>query len=500
MTERLRRFVAISTVLVVALGLPLLVPAPGASADVTTHTPVMGPSLLDAQQLAAWYHRNHGSVRPRIPVLHDSIAALAQVFIDEGKVEGVRGDIAFVQSMLETGWIGFTGSQIPPDAYNYSGINAFDGRSGLKTCRSGDSSPSRCMGSPQRGVLMQMQLLRSYADPKTRTMRGRLISAPSDRVGDAPLWEYFGGSNCPCGKLIWASAADYGLTIIRMYSDALAQSGLAGACVPYQPGRTGRTSGSGYWEVTSDSVVHPFGTAAYYGDMHTRGLSAPLNGGASTSDAKGYWLLGRDGGIFTFGSARFYGSTGAMRLNKPIYGMERTADDHGYWLVATDGGVFSFGDAHFYGSMGGHPYRLPIVGIERTKSGNGYWEFATDGAIFPFGDARSYGSLAARKAAGKVAAPPPAPTVVSMQPTAGGNGYWLLTRDGAVHAFGDAVAYGDIAGCANYGNAARLLATPDGRGYWIATSGGAIVPFGDATDLGFPSTVGGAAVALIGAR
>ena len=120
--------------------------------------------------------------------------------------------IAFVQSMIETGWLGFAGSQIPPDAYNYAGINAFDGRASLPNCRTRDSAPSRCMGTPQHGVLMQIQLLRSYADPTTKTMLGRLISAPSDRVGAAPLWEYFGGTNCPCGKLIWASAPGYGLT------------------------------------------------------------------------------------------------------------------------------------------------------------------------------------------------------------------------------------------------------------------------------------------------
>ena len=128
----------------------------------------MGPSLLDARQLAAWYDHNHGSIQPRIPVLQDDVAALAQIYIDEGKAEGVRGDIAFVQSMLETGWLGFAGSQIPPDAYNYAGINVFGGRSSLPNCRSSDSIPSRCMGTPQHGVLMQIQLLRSYADRPRR--------------------------------------------------------------------------------------------------------------------------------------------------------------------------------------------------------------------------------------------------------------------------------------------------------------------------------------------
>ena len=201
-----------------------IVTAPAAVADTTTHTPVMGPSLLSAKQLAAWYFANSG-VTPLIPAFDGhpagDVEALAQVFIDDGNKEGVRGDIAFVQSQLETGWMHFAGSQIPPDAYNYAGIYAFDGRTSLPNCAHGDSSPSRCMGTPQHGVLVQIQLLRSYADPSAKNAPGRFISAPPDRAGLAPLWEYFGGNNCPCGKLIWASASGYGLRIIEMYSQAL---------------------------------------------------------------------------------------------------------------------------------------------------------------------------------------------------------------------------------------------------------------------------------------
>ena len=494
LSSRLAAFAA--TVLVVcasfvAVSAPNISPA---GADVTTHTPVMGPSLLSAKQLAAWYYR-HSGVTPAIPAFagnpaHD-VTALAQVFIDDGKAEGVRGDMAFVQSMLETGWLGFIGSQIPPDAFNYAGIYAFDGRSGLANCAHGDSVPSRCMGTPQHGVLVQIQLLRSYADPTTKQLKNRLISAPSDRVGDAPLWEYFGGNTCPCGKLIWASSDIYGLRIIQMYSQALAESGLSGACVPYAPPVAGPPSGSGYYEVTTDAVVHAVGRASFLGDPHRLHLAAGLTGGESTSTGKGYWLLGRDGGIFAYGDAKFYGSTGNKRLNMPVNGMERTNDNRGYWLVADDGGIFGFGDARFYGSMGNKHLNMPVFGMERTPSGKGYWMFAADGGIFGFGDARFYGSLANTKLHG---------WVIAMQRTATGKGYWMMTSDGNVYPFGDAVTRGDIAGCKNYGGASRLLVSPDGKGYWIATGTGAVVAFGDAANLGFPASVGGRPIALLGAN
>jgi hypothetical protein len=462
-------------------------PAGAAMATPTTRTPVMGPNLLSASQLARWYNAEHGSP-PKVPSLGNNVTALAQTFIDEGRRDGVRGDVAFVQSILETGWFSFAGSQIPPDANNFAGINAFDGRKGLKNCKSGDSAPSRCYPSAKIGVRNQIQLLRSYSDATVRSMSGRLRSAPSDRAGSAPIWEYFGGSNCPCGKLIWASAKDYGIYILKLYSEALVFNGVNAACVPYAPGNNSHSSGDGYWMATDQSHVYTFGNAHYYGDTASRRLTQPLIGGEARSDGRGYWLLGLDGGIFTFGRAKFYGSTGAGHLNQPINGMERTRSNGGYWLVAYDGGIFTFGNAKFYGSTGSMRLNQPVLGMERTRSGRGYWLFARDGGIFTFGDAKFYGS------AGGMHLNSP---VVSMQRTPSGRGYWMLTRSGKVLAFGDAPKLGGIAGCSNYGGANRLLGSPSGRGYWIATADGSVIAFGDAKRLGFPVRIAGRPVALM---
>ena len=458
-----------------------------ASAAVTTHTPVMGPNLLSANQLARWYNSVHGKP-PNVPSLHNNITALAQTFINEGRVEGVRGDIAFVQSIIETGWFGFVGSQIPPDANNFAGINAFDGRPGLPNCKHGDTAPSRCFATAALGVLNQVQLLRSYADASTKSLPHRLISAPADRVGAAPIWEYFGGNNCPCHKLIWASAKNYGITIIKLYAQALVFNGVNAACVPYAPGNNSHNSGNGYWMATDQSHVYSFGNAKFYGDPSSLSLTKPIIGGEATSTDQGYWLLGQDGGIFTYGNAKFYGSTGAKKLNQPINGMERTNDDGGYWLVAYDGGIFTFGDAKFYGSTGGIHLNQPVLGMERTASGHGYWLFARDGGVFTFGDAKFYGSAASFH---------PSSPIVSMQRTHDGRGYWMLAQNGQVFAFGDAGNYGGIVGCGNYGGANRMLVTPTGLGYWIATADGSVIAFGNAKRLGFPISIVGHPVALM---
>ena len=58
----------------------------------------MGPATLTADQMAGWV-RSQG-FSPRIEA---DLTELAQIFIDEGNDEGVRGDFAFAQSVIETG-------------------------------------------------------------------------------------------------------------------------------------------------------------------------------------------------------------------------------------------------------------------------------------------------------------------------------------------------------------------------------------------------------------
>ena len=270
----------------------------------------------------------------------------------------MRGDIAFVQSMLETGWFGFAGSQIPPDANNYAGIYAFDGRTGARrTARTATPSPSRCMGTPQHGVLVQIQLLRSYADPTTKNLPDRFISAPSDRVGARADLGVLRRQQLPVRQ------ADLGVgrRTTASASSSCTPGARRRAAWPARACRTrrrqhGHDSGTGYWMATDESHVYTFGDAHVLRRPAATCISTSRSSAASRCrPATGYWLLGRDGGIFTFGDApSSTARPAAMHLNKPVNGMERTDDDKGYWLVADDGGIFTFGDAQFYGSTGAH--------------------------------------------------------------------------------------------------------------------------------------------------
>ncbi len=81
--------------------------------------PVMGPTVLSAAEMAAWYRSSGAS-----PRLSDgmSIDELAQTYVEEGTAENVRGDFAFAQSYVETGGFRAGGSD-----NNFSGLGACDG-------------------------------------------------------------------------------------------------------------------------------------------------------------------------------------------------------------------------------------------------------------------------------------------------------------------------------------------------------------------------------------
>ena len=490
MTRSLRLLLA--SLVGLALGIvPVSTSLSPAGAAVTSQTPVMGPNLLTAAQLASWYDSvpHDPPDLPNVP--GHSVQALAQMFIEQGRAQGVRGDIAFAQSMLESAWLSFPSyGQIRGSFNNFAGLYAYNNRRTGTTCadekKFEPTLPSRCFATPAAGVAAQITLLRGYADPTTKG-KNLIPRPPDDRIGVAPIWEDFGGQS---GQVIWATAIDYGIHVLSVYSASLVKNGARAECLPYSPGGAGQISGQGYWVVTANGSIYSFGTAGYHGGMGGRRINAPITGSEATTTGNGYWELGRDGGIFSFGDAAFHGSTGAMRLNKPVNGMERTTTGHGYWLVADDGGIFSFGDAPFYGSTGAIHLNKPVIGMERTASGHGYWLVASDGGIFSYGDAKFYGSAGDKHLA-------PGSAVVAMQRTPTGHGYWLLRRDGYIYSFGDAKYYGGVGGCSNYHGARSLLVSPDGKGYWIGTNDGSVIALGSARKLGMPSAITAAPVGLM---
>jgi hypothetical protein len=117
------------------------------TAATSATSPILGPSRLTAKQMADYVVAQHYTPHITVP-----IEILAQIYLDEGSATGVRGDVAFAQSILETA--GFANPGSAPTDNNFAGIGWCD------SCVHGFDFPDA-----KTGVRAQMQLLRVYVDP-----------------------------------------------------------------------------------------------------------------------------------------------------------------------------------------------------------------------------------------------------------------------------------------------------------------------------------------------
>ena len=161
-------------------------------------TPIMGASAFTAEQLAAFLL----SENPE-PSMECTALELARLFVSEGAVEGVRGDIAFCQSIRETGWFRY-GGQTLPEQHNYAGIGSI-------------SDPQAGTGawfdSPRIGVRAQIHQLKAHAS--TEPLKQADASPVSHFVarGTAPFWEDLSGGWAVPGSV-------YGQSVLKVYEQA----------------------------------------------------------------------------------------------------------------------------------------------------------------------------------------------------------------------------------------------------------------------------------------
>jgi len=171
-------------------------------------TPVLGASFLGPSQIAAWYAAT--GIRSRSPT---GVARIARLFVDEGLSQGVRGDLAFAQAMLETGYLRFGGQVLPAD-HNFGGIGACD------SCARGLRFPD-----PETGIRAHIQHLWAYASPTAdpAALARPLADVRFGRVqppGKTPLWEMMGGGN-------WATGPDYARKVLTIWTAMLTWNGVA---------------------------------------------------------------------------------------------------------------------------------------------------------------------------------------------------------------------------------------------------------------------------------
>ncbi len=166
--------------------------------------PIEGTSAFTAPELAVWFAQHGVASRARTDV-----TSLAADYIAEGGAQHIRGDMAFAESVLETG--SFTNDDTIR-LNNFAGIGHCD------SCATGFA-----FGTPDLGVRAQIQLLASYSDREVKMVHPLVDGRLHGPSGCCQTWRELTHT--------WATNGNYGAKIMGVYREMLywlvVQRGLA---------------------------------------------------------------------------------------------------------------------------------------------------------------------------------------------------------------------------------------------------------------------------------
>ena len=183
-------------------------------------TAIAGKAVATAAQMAAYIRKKN----PKVP---QKVIDMIPYYLSEGETEGIRGDLAFAQSCLETGNFTFTGSAVTLSQNNFCGMGVT--RNGLK----GNS-----FASPQLGIRAQIQHLKAYANKEK--LVGKCVDPRFTYVtrGVSPYVDTLGIGDNPKGEG-WAAGSGYGGKIITILGNIIGTA--AAASSSSSPAATAKT-------------------------------------------------------------------------------------------------------------------------------------------------------------------------------------------------------------------------------------------------------------------
>lgn len=175
----------------------------------TPKTEIMGEAHATAQQMALFCRSKNAE--PKLTSC--TLEQLAEIFLEEGKAEGVRGDVAFAQSLHETGYFKF-GGIVLPSQNNYAGIGALNGNA---------TGQAATFPDPRTGVRAQIQHLKAYAstEPLVNTCVDPRFSLVAR--GSAPYVEWLGAADNPNGKGWAVPGSGYGANVVKLLGQIMVQ-------------------------------------------------------------------------------------------------------------------------------------------------------------------------------------------------------------------------------------------------------------------------------------
>lgn len=167
--------------------------------------PIMGNSSVTVEQMVS-YFESAGVAYPTEELSKggaDSIETFCRLYYDEAAAEGVRPEVAFAQTMKETGWLQF-GGDASIEQFNFAGLGT-----------TGGGEPGNSYPDVRTGIRAQIQHLKGYAT--TDALNQECVDDRYEYVllGSAPYVEWLGQNENPEGTG-WATAEKYGYSIVEM--------------------------------------------------------------------------------------------------------------------------------------------------------------------------------------------------------------------------------------------------------------------------------------------
>lgn len=167
--------------------------------------PILGSSQISVEQMVSYFEENGKEYPTKIlgEGGADSIEAFCQIYYEEAEKEGVRAEVAFAQSMKETGWLQY-GGDAKIEQYNFAGIGT-----------TGGGEPGNSFSDVRTGVRAQIQHLKAYATEEA--LNESCVDERYEYVkkGSAPYVEWLGQQENPTGAG-WATGENYGYDIVEM--------------------------------------------------------------------------------------------------------------------------------------------------------------------------------------------------------------------------------------------------------------------------------------------
>ncbi len=170
--------------------------------------PVMGSSDITIQDMVDYFN-DSGEEYPSEDLSEggaESIEAFCQMYIDEAAAEGVRPEVAFAQTMKETGFLQY-GGDAHIEQFNFAGLGT-----------TGNGVPGNSYPDVRTGIRAQIQHLKAYATDDA--LNGTCVDDRYAYVkkGSAPYVQWLGQQENPEG-LGWATGENYGYDIVDMIKD-----------------------------------------------------------------------------------------------------------------------------------------------------------------------------------------------------------------------------------------------------------------------------------------